>query len=105
MIPLDIYHSTRTRARLAGMIEDARAVHMNMLRLWGGGLPYFPDEFYDLCDEAGILVWQEATFACALYPRDGAFLDEARPAPMIIVCLLSCVLASGSVIHVVLEAW
>lgn len=76
MIPIDIFHSTRTVDRLKAVIEDAKAVHMNMLRLWGGGLPYFPDAFYDLCDEAGILVWQEATFACALYPRDDAFLKE-----------------------------
>ena len=76
VIPLDIYHSTRTEQRMRSMIDDAVAVHMNMLRLWGGGLPYFPDSFYDMCDKAGILVWQEASFACALYPRDDAFLDE-----------------------------
>lgn len=78
IIPLDIYHSTRTPSRLANLISDAAAAHMNMLRLWGGGLPYFPDHFYDLCDETGILVWQEASFACALYPRDDAFLAEVR---------------------------
>ncbi|KAK9813583.1 hypothetical protein WJX73_008656 [Symbiochloris irregularis] len=79
VIPMDIFHSRRSqRPFLAGMIADARAANMNMLRLWGGGLPYFSDLFYDLCDEAGILIWQEATFACALYPRDGAFLDEVE---------------------------
>ena len=76
VIPTDIFHSVRTRAGLSGMVRDARAAHINMLRLWGGGLPYFPDAFYARCDEAGILGWQESAFACALYPRDAPFLHE-----------------------------
>ena len=58
----------RYRARL-GQTTGANA---NMLRVWGGGI-FETDAFYDLCDEMGILVWQDFLFACAAYPEEEPF--------------------------------
>lgn len=58
-------------------IASAAESNMNMLRVWGGG--YYEEEpFYTLCDEYGIMVWQDFMFACSLYPGDKEFLDNVR---------------------------
>lgn len=46
---------------------------MNMLRVWGGGI-YESDEFYNIADEFGILIWQDFAFACSMYPSSEKFL-------------------------------
>ncbi len=59
------------------LLEDVVNANMNMLRVWGGGI-YEHDIFYDLCDEKGILVWQDFMFACAMYPGDKAYLNNVQ---------------------------
>ena len=61
------WDTTETQYRhLLGLAHDA---HCNMLRVWGGGT-YEAEAFYDLCDELGIMVWQDFMYACAMYPDD-----------------------------------
>jgi beta-mannosidase len=55
--------------RLSTRIKQATDANMNMLRIWGGG-SYETDEFYDICDREGVLVWQDFLFACAAYPEE-----------------------------------
>jgi beta-mannosidase len=76
-IPTDALPQRQTRAVLEDLIGSAVAANMNMLRVWGGGL-YEPDDFYDLCDEKGLLVWHDFMFSCALYPATDEFLDSVR---------------------------
>src|SRR5690606_39766718 len=76
-IPNDSFVTEMTRERYRHEIASAVQANMNMLRVWGGGI-YEHDDFYDLCDEYGILVWQDFMFACSIYPGDDAFLENVR---------------------------
>lgn len=76
-IPQDAFLPRVDTARYEELIGTAVASNMNMLRIWGGGI-YEEDLFYDLCDEQGMMVWEDFMFACAFYPWDTAFLDNVR---------------------------
>lgn len=76
-IPQDSFLDRVTPERYAHVIQSAVDANMNMLRVWGGGI-YEKDIFYDLCDEKGILVWQDFMFACSMYPGDSLFLENVR---------------------------
>lgn len=73
-IPVDARPSLQKEERYRRLLEDMVRAHMNTVRVWGGG-QYERDIFYNLCDELGILVWQDMMFSCSLYPADGDFLD------------------------------
>ena len=74
-IPSDNFLPRVTPENYKRTILDAAGVNMNKLRVWGGGI-YENDVFYDLCDEHGIMIWQDFMFACSMYPAEGALLDN-----------------------------
>lgn len=76
-IPADSFPSRIPQAKYRHLLESVRDANMNMIRVWGGGI-YERDDFYDMCDEMGILIWQDFMFGCSLYPGDQAFLDNVR---------------------------
>lgn len=76
-IPNDIFPSRVTSEMYHNVVTTAKISNFNMLRVWGGGI-YENDEFYDLCDENGILIWQDFMFACAMFPGDAAFQENVK---------------------------
>jgi beta-mannosidase len=77
-IPSDSFPTRITHETLKGLIHSAALTHQNMLRVWGGGF-YESEDFYDLCDHYGILVWQEFIFSCSVYPLDDTtFLENVH---------------------------
>jgi len=76
-IPQDNFLTNVTPERYRQTLQDALLANMNMIRVWGGGI-YENDLFYDLCDELGLMVWQDFMFACTTYPAEGAWLESVR---------------------------
>jgi beta-mannosidase len=73
-VPADMIFARLDRARYATLVDRALEANFNLLRIWGGGL-YESDDLYEICDERGVLIWQEFIFACAKYPiHDDSFL-------------------------------
>ncbi len=76
-IPATIFPGSLSRNDYEKLLLAARDANMNTLRIWGGG--YYENEaFYEICDELGIMVWQDFMFACGLYPDHQWFLDKIR---------------------------
>jgi beta-mannosidase len=76
-IPAHSFVAGLQRADYARDLTSAAAAHMNMIRVWGGGI-YESGDFYDLCDALGLMVWQDFMFACSIYPGDAAFRASVR---------------------------
>lgn len=76
-IPADVFLPRLKRSDYRKMLLSAKDANMNMLRVWGGGV-YESDDFYDLCDSLGIMVWQDFMFAGGMYPGDEAFMNNIR---------------------------
>jgi len=76
-IPQDNFLSRISPAHYERIIQSVVEANMNILRVWGGGI-YEHDYFYDLCDENGILIWQDFMFACNMYPGDSAFVENVK---------------------------
>lgn len=75
-VPLDVYHS-RDKEKYKKAIELACDIGCNILRCWGGNV-YEDDEFFSLCDEKGIMVWQDFAMACHFYPQSDNFAGKIR---------------------------
>ncbi len=77
-VPADMIFARLDRPRYAALVDRALEANFNLLRIWGGGL-YEGDDLYDICDEKGVLLWQEFIFACAKYPaHDEKFLADVK---------------------------
>lgn len=76
-IPNDLFLPRVTKNDYENVLNSAVEANMNMLRVWGGGI-YENDEFYNMCNEKGIMIWQDFMFACSMYPDTPDLLDNIR---------------------------
>lgn len=74
-IPEDNLLGRVTAERTRRLLQSAKDAHFNVIRVWGGG--YYPDDFfYDICDELGLIVWQDFMFACCVYDLTESFEES-----------------------------
>ncbi|NUT24425.1 MAG: glycoside hydrolase family 2 protein [Streptomyces sp.] len=76
-IPDDVFPSRVTRDRYRRRLRQAADAGVDLVRVWGGGI-YESEDFYDACDELGLLVWQDFPFACAAYPEEQPLRGEVE---------------------------
>lgn len=76
-IPEEHLLGRRSRERTRQLLEDCKLANYNVIRVWGGG--FYPDDwFYDICDELGLMVWQDFMFACSVYELTPEFEANIR---------------------------
>jgi beta-mannosidase len=73
VIPPGIFAGPALDSAYVALVPQMQAANFNIVRIWGGGM-YAPDAFMQACDRAGIMVWHDFMFACAMYPGDEQFL-------------------------------
>jgi beta-mannosidase len=83
-IPCDSFLPRIQDSTYERLLAYARDAHMNMIRVWGGGI-YEQDIFYNLCDRLGLMVWQDFMFACGEYPQERWFLDQVKEEALSVV--------------------
>ena len=97
-VPLDAFHS-RDKNHLTEAMRMIKDLNCNLIRCWGGNV-YEDHDFFDLCDENGIMVWQDFAMACTAYPQDNEFAERIRKEAINVVLKLrnhsSLVLWSGN---------
>ncbi len=75
-VALDSFHSRDTEY-LKSTLDMFDDLNCNMVRVWGGGV-YEPDEFFDYCDENGIMVWQDFMTGCSMFPQNDEYAAATR---------------------------
>lgn len=75
VIPPGMFAGSALDSAYVALVQQMQAANFNMVRIWGGGM-YAPDAFMEACDRAGIMVWHDFMFACAMYPGDKPFIDN-----------------------------
>ena len=76
-VPEEMIETWMNADNTLSLLQMAKDAHFNMLRVWGGGI-YPSDDFFNICDSLGILVWEDFMYAGTMYPYDEAFLENAR---------------------------
>lgn len=76
-IPADSFLPRVSKDKYFNLLKLAKDGNMNIIRAWGGGI-YENDEFYEYCDQLGLLVWQDFMFACGAYPEHEEFITNVE---------------------------
>ena len=76
-IPSDSFLTRTTYDKYYALLKAARDCNQNIIRVWGGGF-YENDQFYDICDELGLMVWHDFMFACGGYPEHNKFIETVQ---------------------------